>query len=152
MVALLAHRPSFSAQVRMARIAPRKMRLIVDLVRGRNYNSALAILRAMPQRGAAYGIKLLKSAFANASERIKSDAACRDIDPDDLCLVEARVDTGPTIWGMRASSMRRPQWIHRRTSHIRFVLQAHPKPPEQPPREGAAKAESKTTPKKRKAD
>ena len=79
------------------------------------------MLRGMPQRGAAVGIKLLKSAFANASQRIREQRL--DIDPENLCVVEARVDGGPTFWGMRPSSMRRPQFIHRRTSHIVFVLQ-----------------------------
>lgn len=128
MVAVLDRAPTFRAQARMARIAPRKMRLIVNLVRGQDYGRALAILRAMPQRGASYAIKLIKSAFANASQKIREDRL--GIDPDDLCLVEATVDTGPTIWGNRPSSMRRPQWIHRRTSHVTFVLQARPRPEE----------------------
>lgn len=121
MVAVASHKPSFRAELRVARIAPRKMRLVADVVRGKNYNAALHVLRAMPQRGAAVGIKLLKSAFANASQRIREERL--DIDPENLCVVEARVDGGPTFWGMRPSSMRRPQFIHRRTSHILFVLQ-----------------------------
>ena len=105
----------------MARIAPRKMRWVVDVIRGRAYNSALSILRGMPQRGASYGIKLLKSVFANASQKIREQHL--DIDPEALHLVEARVDGGPVFWGMRPSSMRRPQWIRRRTSHVTFILQ-----------------------------
>ena len=121
MVALLKHKPSFRAELRMARIAPRKMRWVVDVIRGKDYNSALAILRAMPQKGAMLGIKLLKSAFANASQKIREQRL--DIDPENLHLVEAHVNGGMIFWGLRPSSMRRPQWIHRRTSHITFVLQ-----------------------------
>jgi large subunit ribosomal protein L22 len=151
-VALLAGRPAFSAEHRFARIAPRKMRLVVDLIKGRNYNSALAILRTSPRRGAAFALKLLKSAFANASYEIRRQKL--DIDPESLCLVEARVDTGRIVWGLRPSSMRRPQYIHRRTSHIRFVLQelpaapeaaAPPRKPEPPPEKPAAPAAEKSS-------
>lgn len=114
----------FVAKLRYARVAPRKLRLVVDLIRGKDYNTALAFLRTCPKRGAYLCIKLLKSAFANASYMIREHPETyRELDPDSLHLVEARVDGGPILKRWRPSSMRRPTMIRKRTSHVLFVLE-----------------------------
>src|SRR5215470_16976545 len=90
-----APKPRFTARLRYARISARKMRYVVDLVRGKDYNSAIAILRACPKRGAMFCKKLLESAFGNASNIAREKNL--DIDGNKLHLVEARVDPGPII-------------------------------------------------------
>ena len=61
-------KPRFTARLRYARISARKMRYVVDLIRGKDYNSAIAILRSCAKRGATFCKKLLESAFGNAAD------------------------------------------------------------------------------------
>ena len=88
---------------RFARIAPRKARLVVDLVRGTDAAQAV------------FGDKLLRAAIASADE-----AAA---DTDDLFIAEARVDQGPTIKRGRAKDRGRYHLILKRTSHITVVVE-----------------------------
>src|ERR1043165_7596395 len=67
-----AAKPRFTAMLRYARISARKMRYVVDLIRGKDYNSAIAILRSCSKRGAMYCKKLLESAFGNATNIINT--------------------------------------------------------------------------------
>lgn len=111
----------FSARLRHARLAPRKMRYVVDLVRGKDYNAALGILRACSKRGAPFCKKLLESAYENAMDIARNRNL--DIDGNRLHLVEARVDNGVIIKRWRPSSVRRPSMIKKRTCHVTFVLE-----------------------------
>jgi large subunit ribosomal protein L22 len=111
----------FTARLRHARISARKMRYVVDLVRGKDYNSAIAILRACPKRGAGFCKKLLESAYENAMDNARSRNL--DIDGNKLHLVEARVDPGPIIKRWRPSSVRRPVMIKKRLCHVVFGLE-----------------------------
>lgn len=111
----------FSARLRYARISPRKMRYVVDLVRGKDYNRALSILRVCTKRGAPYCKKLLESAYENAMDVARNKNL--DIDGNSLHVVEARVDGGPIIKRWRPSSQRRPTQIKKRTCHVIFVLE-----------------------------
>lgn len=111
----------FTARLRYARISARKMRYVVDLVRGKDYNSAIAILRACPKRGAMFCKKLLESAFGNATDVIGNRQL--DVDVNKLHVVEARVDPGPIIKRFRASSQRRPLLIQKRMCHVIFALE-----------------------------
>jgi large subunit ribosomal protein L22 len=113
--------PRFSARLRYARISARKMRYVVDLVRGRDYNSAISILRACPKRGAMFCKKLLESAYGNAIHAAREKNL--DIDGNRLHLVEARVDPGPIIKRWRPSSVRRPNQIKKRLCHVIFTLE-----------------------------
>jgi large subunit ribosomal protein L22 len=111
----------FTARLRYARISARKMRYVVDLVRGKDYNSAIAILRTCPKRGAMFCKKLLESAFGNATDVINNKQL--EIDVNKLHVVEARVDPGPIIKRFRASSQRRPLLIQKRMCHVIFALE-----------------------------
>ncbi|HEY3227330.1 MAG TPA: 50S ribosomal protein L22 [Planctomycetota bacterium] len=116
-----AEKPRFSARLRYARISARKMRYVVDLVRGKDFNSAIAILRVCSRRGAPFCKKLLESAAANAIDFAR--AKNLDIDANSLHLVEARVDGGPIIKRWRPSSTRRPTMIKKRMCHVTFILE-----------------------------
>lgn len=128
-------RPKFRARLRFARISARKLRYVADLIRGRDYNSAVSILRSCPKRGAVYCRKVLDSAMENAqflqreSDRIRRKRelypveALRDMDFNHFYVSEIRVDPGPVIKRWRPSSQRRPTMILKRFSHLEIVLQ-----------------------------
>jgi len=116
-----AVKPKFTARLRYARISARKMRYVVDLIRGKDYNSAIAILRSCSKRGAPFCKKLLESAFGNASDIINTKQL--EVDVNKLHLVEARVDPGPIIKRWRASSQRRPTMIKKRLCHVIITLE-----------------------------
>ncbi len=96
-------------------VSPRKARLIVDMIRGKNVNAALATLRFQPQRAARMVTKVLRSAQANAMNLGVND-------PDSLYVSRAFVDDGVTIkrWRPRARGGAAP--ILRRRSHITVEL------------------------------
>ena len=100
---------------RYAPIAPRKARLIVDLVRGRDCDEALNILRFMPQRAGVFVAKVLRSAVANADEQEANIA--------NLYVREAKVDEGPTRHTWRRKDRGRMHPIKKRTSHITLVVE-----------------------------
>ena len=125
-----AKKPRFTARLRFIRMSARKMRYVVDLVRGKDYNSAIGILRTCIKRGAPFCKKLLESALANATDL--ADKKNLEIDSNKLHLVEALVDGGPIIKRWRPSSVRRPTMIKKRTCHVTFVLE------EREPRESKA--------------
>jgi large subunit ribosomal protein L22 len=113
-IALDPSQKSFRAIHRWARIAPRKARLIADLVRGMPVNAAVAVLDNNPKRAAVFFQKVLKSAMANASQDL-------DVDLNSLFICESRVDEGPllggrVLWRPRAQGRATP--IHKRTSHL----------------------------------
>lgn len=114
-------KPRFTARLRYARISARKMRYVVDLIRGKDYNSAIGILRVCSRRGAPFCKKLLESGYGNAMDIVKNRNL--DIDGNKLHLVEARVDGGPIIKRWRPSSVRRPYMIKKRTCHVTFILE-----------------------------
>jgi large subunit ribosomal protein L22 len=116
-----AIKPRFTAKLRYARISARKMRYVVDLVRGKDYNSAISILRSCSKRGAPFCKKLLESAFGNAANQINEQQL--EVDVNKLHVVEARVDPGPIIKRWRASSQRRPTMIKKRMCHVIFALE-----------------------------
>jgi large subunit ribosomal protein L22 len=116
-----AEKPRFTARLRYARISARKMRYVVDLIRGKDYNSAISILRSCSKRGAMFCKKLLESAFGNATDIINTKDL--EVDVNKLHVVEARVDPGPIIKRWRASSQRRPTMIKKRLCHVIFTLE-----------------------------
>ncbi|MEM8883671.1 MAG: 50S ribosomal protein L22 [Planctomycetota bacterium] len=113
-----AETKNFRAIHRWARIAPRKARLIADMVRGMPVNDAVAILERHPKRAAHFFKKVVKSALANASQDL-------DVDLNTLVVSESRVDEGPLLggrarWRPRAQGRATP--IRKRTSHLHIVL------------------------------
>ena len=82
------------ASAKYLRGSPQKARLVVDMIRGKDVNEALAILRFTRKRAAAHIEKCMRSAIANANEA--AEKANISIDPDDLWVRTAFVDRGPT--------------------------------------------------------
>jgi large subunit ribosomal protein L22 len=103
------------AVARYIRIAPRKVRLVVDLIRGKQVGEALAILKHTPKAASPVVEKLLKSAIANAENN-------HEMDPNNLVVGKIYVDQGPTLKRFRPRAMGRASRIHKRTSHITVVL------------------------------
>ena len=105
---------------RTVRQSPRKMRLVVDLIRGRSVNEAFAILK-FSKKGAAKQIsKVLLSAVANAREQSrKTDAR---LDEDALYVKAAWVDEGPALKRWMPAAMGRATPIKKRTSHVTIAV------------------------------
>lgn len=109
------------ARVRHIRITPQKARRVVDLVRGKNAQEALAILKFAPQAAAEPVFKLVASAIANA--RVKADAENLRLNEDELVIARAFVDEGATLKRFRPRAQGRAFRINKRTSHITVILQ-----------------------------
>jgi len=101
---------------RYARISPRKVRLMADIVRGKFADEALELLRFQPQRGARMLEKVIQSAMANAEDR-------RAPNLGDLMLTDVRVDPGPMFKRMMPRARGMASVIKRRMSHIRVTLE-----------------------------
>ncbi len=97
------------------RISPFKVRQVVDLIRGKNVEEALAILKYTPQRAAEAVTKVVKSAAANAENNLQMD---RDV----LIVKACYVDQGPTMKRYKPRAMGRADVMRRRTSHITVVV------------------------------
>ncbi len=93
------------------RIAPRKMRLVVDLIRGKRVGEAIAILKHTPKAGSPVVEKVLKSAIANAENNFELDA-------DNLYISKIFVDEGPTLKRFHPRAQGRAYSIMKRTSHV----------------------------------
>lgn len=104
------------AIARTVRIAPRKVRLVVDLVRGKSVAEAAAILRLTPKASSGVVEKVLKSAAANAVNNLKMDQS-------NLYVKEAYVDEGPTLKRYLPRAKGSGNRILKRTSHITIVLE-----------------------------
>jgi large subunit ribosomal protein L22 len=105
----------FTAKHRFARISVRKLRPILDLVRGRFADDAVDILKYMPHRGARMIEKVLKSAMANAE-----DKGMRNV--GDLMIVDARGDGGPMFKRLMPRARGMAYMIRRRSAHIQIGL------------------------------
>lgn len=103
---------------RYVRIAPRKMCLVADLVRGKRVNDALNILHFSPKRSSLVIEKTIRSALANLMD--KEDA--RSINVDDAVIREIRVNQGPTWKRFKPRAMGRATRIRKRTSHLYVTL------------------------------
>jgi large subunit ribosomal protein L22 len=106
----------YTASHRFARISPRKVRLMADIVRGKFADEALELLRFQPHRGARMLEKVIQSAMANAEDR-------RAPNLNALMLVDVRVDPGPMIKRMMPRARGMASVIQRRMSHIRVTLE-----------------------------
>jgi large subunit ribosomal protein L22 len=99
---------------RRARMSASKVRLVVDLIRGKHVEEALAILSNTPKKSARMVEKVVKSAIANAEQK--------GLDPDELVVKAAYVDEGPTMKRFRPRAMGRANMIRRRTCHITVIV------------------------------
>jgi large subunit ribosomal protein L22 len=102
----------FQAKHRFARIAPRKARLVMDLVRGRDVDDAISLLKFSKQRVAIMIEKVIRSAVANANEQ--EAAAPRNT----LYVAKAWVDPGPVIKRFQPKDRGKAYSINKRTSHL----------------------------------
>ncbi|MBM7853831.1 large subunit ribosomal protein L22 [Desulfohalotomaculum tongense] len=103
------------AIARYIRISPRKVRQVVDLIRGKDINEALAILKYTPKRASEAVAKVINSAAANAEHNY-------EMDKDNLYIAEAYVDQGPTLKRYRPRAYGRADMKRKRTSHITVVV------------------------------
>jgi large subunit ribosomal protein L22 len=101
-------------------MSPRKVRLVVDQIRGRSVNDAYAILQFSKKSAAEPVSKTLRSAVANAQYRAQD--AGEVVDVDDLVVSKCFVDEGPTLRRFRAAAMGRAAPIRKRTSHITVIV------------------------------
>jgi large subunit ribosomal protein L22 len=109
-----------SARVRHIRVTPQKARRVVNLIRGKQAQEALAILKFAPQGASEPVYKLVASAIANA--RVKADASNTYLDEQDLYVSSAFVDEGTTLKRFQPRAQGRAFRINKRTSHITVVL------------------------------
>ena len=103
------------ATAKYVRVAPRKAKIVVDLIRGKQVDQALAILAYTPKAAAPYVEKLLNSAIANAENNLEMDRAS-------LYVAEVYANQGPTLKRYWARSHGRADMIKKHTSHITIVL------------------------------
>jgi len=109
-----------TAKLRSVRITPQKARRVVDLIRGKSAEEALALMKFAPQAAAEPVNKLIASAVANA--RVKADAANVRFDEGDLIISQAFVDEGATMKRFMPRAQGRSAQILKRTSHITVVV------------------------------
>jgi large subunit ribosomal protein L22 len=104
-----------SATAKYLRGSTRKARLVVQVIRGRSVEEAAALLRFMPQHAAKDIAGVLKSATANAENNLNLSA-------DELFVVDARADEGPTIKRWRPRAQGRAFPIHKPVTHITVIV------------------------------
>lgn len=97
------------------RIAPRKVRIVMDLIRGKNVGEAFAILKYTPKVGSEVIEKVLKSAVANAEHNY-------DLNADKLYVSEGYVDQGPTMKRIHPRSRGQAFKILKRSSHVTVIV------------------------------
>ncbi|PWF99976.1 50S ribosomal protein L22 [Levilactobacillus bambusae] len=106
---------SATATAKNVRIAARKVRLVVDLIRGKSVAEAIAILKFTPRGASPVVNKVLMSAVANAENNF-------DLDRQDLVVSEVFVNEGPTLKRFRPRAKGSASPINKRTSHITIVV------------------------------
>lgn len=105
------------AKSKYIRISPRKMRLVVDAIRGLSVNEAMLMLENLPQRSTEPILAVFKQAIGNAKNNF-------NLVEEDLKIKEIQIGKGPTIKRWRAVSRGRARTIFKRTSHIILVLKS----------------------------
>ena len=103
------------AYLRYVRIAPRKVQIVCDLIRGKDAGTAMAILMQTPKAASEPLMKLLKSAVANASQ-------LGGVNVDAMVIKEVIVNEGPTWKRFMPRAQGRATKIHKRTSHVTVIL------------------------------
>ena len=103
------------ASLKHSRISARKVKIVIDLIRGKDVQEALAILKFTPKAASPLVEKLVKSAIANAENNHNMDAG-------KLYIAEIYANQGATMKRIRAATQGRANRIRKRTSHIEVVL------------------------------
>ena len=104
-----------TSKAMQVRVSPRKMRLVVDLIRGKDVNEALGILKFTPNKSAVDIYKTLRSAQASAENNY-------DLDPEGLYVKSVFVDDGPTLKRWRPRARGRVNQRLKRTSHLTVII------------------------------
>ena len=100
---------------KMVRISPNKVRLVIDLVRGKPVDRALSILQYLPQKAAKEIARTIQSAAANAENNF-------EMDPADLVVKTIFADEGPAFKRFMPRARGRADHIRKRTTHITVVV------------------------------
>ena len=103
------------ATLKFARISSRKVKIVADLIRGKDVDEALAIMKFTPKASSEVLEKLLKSAIANAENN-------HDMKQENLYVAEIFANQGPTLKRIRPAAKGSAVRIRKRTSHITIVL------------------------------
>lgn len=103
------------AVAKYVRISPFKVRIVLDIIRGRSYTEAVAILKNTPKAACEPLLKVIDSAAANAEHNL-------GMNKSDLYVAEAFADQGPILKRIQPVSKGRAHRINKRTSHITVVL------------------------------
>ena len=103
------------AIAKFVRVSPRKVNVVLDLIRGKDVKYAEAVLKHTPKAACEPLLKLLKSAMANAENN-------HDMDPSKLYVAEIYANKGPTMKRWRAGAQGRAGMILKRSSHIGVTL------------------------------
>lgn len=103
------------AHLKYARISPRKVKIVLDLIRGKDAAMAMAILKNTPRSASEYLIKLLNSAIANAENNFH-------MDPSKLYVAECYANAGPTLKRIMPRAKGSADRILKRTSHVTIVV------------------------------
>ncbi|GAA3698075.1 MULTISPECIES: 50S ribosomal protein L22 [Gordonia] len=111
--------PTAKATAKFVRVTPMKARRVIDLIRGKNVDEALDILRFAPQSASEPVYKVLASAVANAENNL-------DLDRRTLVVATAFADEGPTLKRFQPRAQGRAFRIRKRTSHITVVVESLP--------------------------
>jgi ribosomal protein L22, bacterial type len=112
----MAENTSAKATAKTVRVSPRKSRLVIDLIRGKNVAEAIEILKFTPNKAAGVIEGVLNSAVANAENNLGLEKA-------DLFVSEAFVNEGPTMKRFRPRAKGSASPINKRTSHITVVVE-----------------------------
>ncbi len=136
-------RTQVRAQAKWVRMSARKARLVLDLVRGRTVPEARTVLAFTPRAAAREIDRVLAAAVANAE-------SAHGLDGDELVVLEAYADEGPTLKRWRARARGRVNRIKKRTCHITIVVAESPKSgrprPQKPAKPAAEQAPAPETP------
>ncbi len=100
------------------KVSPRKMRLVIDLIRGKSVDEAVQILHFHPKHASNYAEKVLKSAVANLINKVDGN----NIKSQDLFVKEVFSDAGPVLKRISAAPMGRAYRIRKRTNHLTIVV------------------------------
>lgn len=103
------------ASTRQIRISPRKVRIVIDLVRGKSVDEALTLLKFIPKRASEPIAKVIKSAAANAEHNF-------NLNKDNLVVAQAFVDQGPTMKRFHPRQRGQAFPILKRSSHITVTV------------------------------
>ena len=106
---------------RYERVSPRKVKRMLDIIRGKGVLEARALLQFYPSRSKIPILKTLNSAVAN----LKNNVGTLRIDDNDLFVKEAKVDPGPQMKRWRAGFRGTADMIKKRTSHITLIIDSH---------------------------